>query len=81
VIVQCALAPYWFGGHNHPARAMLALLPFENLSGDPHEDYFADGFTVEMIAQLGQPQPPELGVIVRTSKIRSEATKEPAAQI
>jgi len=64
-----------------PQRVMLAVLPFENLSGDPHEDYFADGLTEEMIAQLGQVQPTRLGVIARTSIIRYKDTKEPIAQI
>ena len=42
-------------------RAMLAVLPFQNLSGDPHEDYFVDGLTEEMTAQLGELQPTRLG--------------------
>jgi TolB-like protein/predicted Ser/Thr protein kinase len=62
-------------------RAMLAVLPFVNLSGDTHEDYFADGLTEEMIAQLGQLQPAKLGVIARTSTVRYKDTKETAAQI
>lgn len=62
-------------------RAMLAVLPFENLSGDEHEDYFADGLTEEMIAQLGQLQPGKLGVIARTSTARYKHTKETVAQI
>jgi TolB-like protein/DNA-binding winged helix-turn-helix (wHTH) protein/tetratricopeptide (TPR) repeat protein len=64
-----------------PQRAMLAVLPFENLSGDPREDYFADGLTEEMIAQLGQFQPAKLGVIARTSIVRYKHTKETIAQI
>lgn len=60
---------------------MLAVLPFENLSGDSHEDYFADGLTQEMIAQLGQLQPAKLGVIARTSTVRYKDTKETAGQI
>src|SRR5260370_15766426 len=64
-----------------PQRAMLAVLPFVNLSGDAHEDYFADGLTEEMIAQLGQLQPVQLGVIARTSTVRYKDTKETAAQI
>ena len=62
-------------------RAMLAVLPFVNLSGDPREDYFADGLTEEMIAQLGQLQPAKLGVIARTSIVRYKGTKETVAQI
>lgn len=62
-------------------RVMLAVLPFENLSGDANEDYFADGLTEEMIAQLGQVQPSKLGVIARTSIVRYKHTKESIAQI
>jgi TolB-like protein/DNA-binding winged helix-turn-helix (wHTH) protein/Flp pilus assembly protein TadD len=64
-----------------PQRVMLAVLPFANLSGDVHEDYFADGLTEEMIAQLGQLQPAKLGVIARTSIVRYKNTKENIAQI
>jgi TolB-like protein/DNA-binding winged helix-turn-helix (wHTH) protein len=67
---------------NPPAhRVMLAVLPFANLSGDAHEDYFADGLTEEMIAHLGQLQPAKLGVIARTSIVRYKNTKESIAQI
>jgi len=64
-----------------PERVMLAVLPFVDLSGDAHEDYFADGLTEEMIAQLGQLQPGKLGVIARTSIVRYKGTKENVAQI
>ncbi|MGB8540933.1 MAG: winged helix-turn-helix domain-containing protein [Candidatus Acidiferrales bacterium] len=50
-----------------PARVMLAVLPFQNLTGDPQQEYFADGLTEEMIAQLGRLRPEQLGVIARTS--------------
>jgi TolB-like protein/Tfp pilus assembly protein PilF len=71
----------YFVAQPSSTRAMLAVLPFENLSGDRHEDYFADGLTEEMIAQLGQLQPAKLGVIARTSIERYKETKETAAQI
>src|SRR4029077_13740581 len=58
---------FWPPQNPSPQKAMLAVLPFVNLSGDAHEDYFADGLTEEMIAQLGQLQPAQLGVIARTS--------------
>jgi TolB-like protein/Flp pilus assembly protein TadD len=32
----------------------IAVLPFDNLSGDPEQAYFSDGLTIEMIAQLSK---------------------------
>src|SRR6266478_2948467 len=48
-------------------KIMLAILPFENLTGDPNQEYLADGLTEEMISQLGRLNPEQLGVIARTS--------------
>lgn len=62
-------------------KVMLVVLPFENLSGDSHDDYFADGLTEEMITQLGQLQPARLGVIARTSAMRYKNSSQSAAQI
>jgi TolB-like protein/DNA-binding winged helix-turn-helix (wHTH) protein/Tfp pilus assembly protein PilF len=50
-------------------RVMLAVLPFQNLSGDPELEYVADGFTEEMISQLGRWNPEEMGIIARTSSM------------
>ena len=50
-----------------PGRIMLAVLPFDNLTGDPEQEYLSDGMTEEIIARLGQLQPEQLGVIARTS--------------
>jgi TolB-like protein/DNA-binding winged helix-turn-helix (wHTH) protein/Flp pilus assembly protein TadD len=50
-----------------PGRIMLAVLPFQNLTGDPQQEYITDGVTEEMITQLGRLQPEGLGVIARTS--------------
>ncbi len=52
-----------------PALIMLAVLPFENLSGDADQEYFSDGLTEETIARLGQMSPRRLGVIARTSSM------------
>jgi TolB-like protein len=62
-------------------RVMLAVLPFTNLSGDPSQDYFADGLTEEMITDLGRINPRALGVIARTSAMRYKQTQEDIAQI
>jgi TolB-like protein/DNA-binding winged helix-turn-helix (wHTH) protein len=50
-----------------PNKIMLAVLPFQNLTGDPNKDYLADGLTEETISQLGRLNPEQLGVIARTS--------------
>jgi TolB-like protein len=50
-----------------PQKIMLAVLPFENLTGDPNKEYLADGLTEEAISQLGRLNPEQLGVIARTS--------------
>jgi TolB-like protein/DNA-binding winged helix-turn-helix (wHTH) protein len=48
-------------------KIMLAVLPFENLTGDPNKEYLADGLTEETISHLGRLNPEQLGVIARTS--------------
>lgn len=55
-------------------RVMLAVLPFENLSGDEEQDYFSDGLTDEMISQLARLNPQRLGVIARTSAMKYKHT-------
>jgi TolB-like protein/Flp pilus assembly protein TadD len=48
-------------------KIMLAVLPLDNLSGDPEQEYFSDGLTEELITQLGHLPRDRLGVIARTS--------------
>jgi TolB-like protein len=60
---------------------MLAVLPFENLSGDPNEDYFSDGLTEEIITQLGALSPDQLGVIARTTSMAYKRTSKSGQQI
>ncbi len=55
-------------------KIMLAVLPFENLSRDPEQDYFSDGLTEEMISQLSRLNPKKLGVIARTSAMHYKNT-------
>ncbi len=63
------------------ARIMLAILPFENLSGDPAQEYFSDGLSEETIMRLGQMSPRQLGVIARTSSMAYKQTDKSVAQI
>ncbi len=48
-----------------PDKPSIAVLPFNNLSGDPEQDYFSDGMTEEIISALGSV--PKLFVIARNS--------------
>lgn len=48
-------------------RTMIAVLPLDDLTGDPPPTWFADGLTDELIAQIGRVSPQRLGVIARTS--------------
>jgi TolB-like protein len=57
-------------------KLMLAVLPFENLTGNAGEDYFSDGLTEEMIAQLGRVDPQRLGVIARTSVMHFKTNRQ-----
>jgi TolB-like protein len=67
---------------NDAARpAMLAVLPFENLSNDVEQEYFSDGLTEETIAHLGQLDPQSMGVIARTSSMVYKRTKKTITKI
>ena len=69
IVLIAALGSYfqWSGSRVRPSarsgRLMLAVLPFENLTGDAAQDYFSDVMTEEMITQLGGLDPARLGVI------------------
>lgn len=62
-------------------RTMLAVLPFENLTGDPAQEYFTDGMTEEMIAQLGNTNQQHLGLIARTSVMHYKNSRASLDQI
>jgi TolB-like protein/DNA-binding winged helix-turn-helix (wHTH) protein/Tfp pilus assembly protein PilF len=64
-----------------PGRAMLAVLPFDNLTGDPGDDYVSDGFTEEMITQLGELNHQQMGVIARTSAMNYKHSSKSIRQI
>ncbi len=60
--------------HAPPPIRSLAVLPFENLSGAAHEDYFAEGFTDTLITNLAQIQ--SLRVVSRSSAMHYQGSRE-----
>ncbi|HXJ90818.1 MAG TPA: tetratricopeptide repeat protein [Candidatus Binatia bacterium] len=81
--VALALLFIWrlLRGGGPTKQVMLAVLPFENLSGDPGQDYFSDGLTEEIITQLGALSPERLGVIARTTSMTYKHTSKSVQQI
>jgi TolB-like protein/DNA-binding winged helix-turn-helix (wHTH) protein/Flp pilus assembly protein TadD len=68
-----------FSNRPPPVIRSLAVLPFESLSSDPAQDYFADGMTEELISDLGQIS--ALRVISRTSVMVYKRARKPLPQI
>src|SRR5467141_3939223 len=69
---------------SHPTSAAprlrsIAVLPLENLSGDPSQEFFADGMTDELITDLAKVS--ALRVISRTSVMRYKGTKKGLPEI
>ena len=84
-VLLAAAGAIWFYRHRlprpAPERAMLIVLPFENRSGNPDDEFFSDGVTDEMIAQLGALDPKRLGVIARTTAMQYKASGKGVMQI
>jgi TolB-like protein/Tfp pilus assembly protein PilF len=71
------LGALWFGSSG-PVRT-LAVLPLRNLSGDPAQDYFADGVTEALTTDLARME--SLQVISVTSAMQYKAAKKPLPAI
>jgi TolB-like protein/Tfp pilus assembly protein PilF len=63
------------------SRVTLAVLPFENFSGDGDREYLADGLAEETIASVGQIDPEHVSVIGRTSIMVYKRTTKSLAEI
>jgi len=62
-----------------PSIRSLAILPLDNFTGDPTQDYFVDGMTEALITELAQIE--TIRVISRSSVMRFKGTKEPLQAI
>ena len=84
-LVALSAVTYLYFGRKRPAPAVtpqitsLAVLPLENLSGDPEQEYFVDGMHEELIATLGKIG--SLKVISRTSVMQYKAARKPLPTI
>jgi TolB-like protein/Flp pilus assembly protein TadD len=61
-VILFAYDKWWISG---PPEQSIAVLPFENMSNDPEQEYFSDGVSEEILNLLAQIKP--LKVIARTS--------------
>ena len=62
-----------------PPRPSIAVLPFDNMSGDPEQDYFSDGITEDIIAELGKFK--EFLVIARNSSFQFRGKANDVAEV
>ncbi len=60
-------------------KPSIAVLPFDNMSGDPEQDYFSDGITEDIIAELGRFK--EFLVIARNSSFRFRGKANDVAEV
>lgn len=83
LILILSLAGLRFYGNRRSAqrRIIVAVLPVQNLTGDPEWDYIGDGLTEEIIAQLSRFNPGRLGVIARTSSMAYKGASKTVQQI
>ena len=81
LVLMASLAAWKLHSWNRPPSVIrsLAVLPLESLSNDASQDYFADGMTDELIADLGQIS--ALRVISRTSVMAYKHARKPLPQI
>ena len=70
---------HWVGSANRPAIQALAVLPLENVSHDPQQEYFADGMTEALISELGRIT--SLRVISRQSVVQYRGTHKSLLEI
>jgi len=81
VLSLLILGVWLFQSRGHPPTGIrsLAVLPLDNLSGDPTQDYFADGMTDELITDLAQIR--ALRVISRTSVMGYKGVRKSLPEI
>jgi serine/threonine protein kinase/tetratricopeptide (TPR) repeat protein len=77
IVVLAAVGIFLFLPPPQPASAntkTIAVLPFNNMSGNPEDEYFSDGMTEDILTQLGKIA--DLKVISRTTMMQYKGTKK-----
>lgn len=69
------------GADASPPRVRLAVMPFENLSGDAGRQYLADGLAEETIVWLGRADPERLAVVGSPSMMSFRQTHKTIAEV
>ncbi len=72
---------HWLRRPAAHGKLTILVTPFENLSGDPSQEYLSDGLTDEMITRLGQISPTRLNVIARSTAMRYKHSQKSLDQI
>jgi TolB-like protein/DNA-binding winged helix-turn-helix (wHTH) protein/Flp pilus assembly protein TadD len=86
--VMCVLSFAFWAWRRAPSRptapqrkTVLAVLPFDNSSRDPDQDFFSDGLTEEMITQVGKLNRDQLAVVARSSVAKYKGSTLDAKEI
>jgi DNA-binding winged helix-turn-helix (wHTH) protein len=79
ILALLAIVTLIQGRPHAPQIRSLAVLPLDNLSGDPAQEYFADGMTDELITMLAKNS--TLGLVSRTSVMQYKGAHRPLRDI
>jgi TolB-like protein/DNA-binding winged helix-turn-helix (wHTH) protein/Tfp pilus assembly protein PilF len=79
LLVVAAAGAWWRSGDKPERITSIAVLPLQNLSGDPSQEFFSDGMTEALIARLAQVS--DLRVTSRTSVMRFKGASAPVPDI
>jgi TolB-like protein/DNA-binding winged helix-turn-helix (wHTH) protein/Tfp pilus assembly protein PilF len=87
--VFIVVAAYYFNSHRARASgtpsasqpAMLAILPFQNMTSDPAQEFFSDGMTEETTTRLARLNSSKFHVIARTSAMKYKDVRKSVAEI
>ena len=74
VVAAAGAGFWWLSGGSPASAARIAVLPFQNLSDDPKQDYFSDGLAEELRATLSQADQLEVAAQTSSESFRDRRT-------